>query len=1011
MGRSRREKERNPNSDLSADNSNDGTAARTRPYSYEEIMMRRKNKKLPGDVEGPGEAVNVLQNDSKNTASDVPEPERSHRTEKNSVRGAKKHLVEEHEKGISREEKKSVTGGNSVKGKEEEELHDSERKLKAKPSKDQNNRSHKDSVSDVENHISEELSKNISRGSERKISSKEDDRARGKDEETRDLRSKLKSNLEKYPKKKAEGPKDDKRVDDVGKHDERSRKDSKISSDQKGDERSRKDSKYNSDRKHSRDSVGKDRYGHIKALSETEGKRKQRNEVDEKYRSRDSLKKHNSGSQDHLKELKTKRRRSRSHEHEDRGRRSPSLSPRGHKRSSNQGREHSDWSGRLQSDSDSKRVSSNGIKSNSRRHSGSKSGLGGYSPRKRRSETAIKTPSPSIRSPEKRTAGWDLPPPVSGNNQSGSVFSSLQSSLHTVAMKVQDFPSTIPTATTIARSLSGISSNILPLKSNAAIDTVQLTQATRPMRRLYVENLPASASEKALLELFNDFLVSSGVNHIQGTKPCISCIIHKEKGQAVVEFLTPEDASAALSFDGRSFSGSNIKIRRPKDFLEVATVPIFMQTGAAEKPVVAVDEISDVVLDSPHKIFVGGISKALSSKMLMDIASVFGPLKAFHFQICEDPEEPCAFLEPAVSLLQYIDQSVTLKACAGLNGMKLGGQVLTVVQAFPEAKLEDKSGSPPFYGIPEHAKPLLMKPSQILNLKNVFNLEDLAASSEANIEEVLEDIRLECARFGTIKSVNLVKQQDVTTSLDARKVGKVDKSMESVIVQLDLGFVQINTEGEMTSKNNGHDSVENGRIEPSGNIGGTDDAFQDKSPFVHMKDEQREIGDLNNEIAVEDSSSVDNSISPSQKLHGHKNVKESLEITDSEGSNAVQTTECSDEDRLVAKETKLGKPKEELKFEEANREVIWEEAKIEPAEEVAELENSMGMAIDSTLKINDKEEDFNLNDVFEPGSVLVEYARTEASCMAAHCLYGRLFDDRVIQVEYVNYDLYKGRFP
>ena len=45
--------------------------------------------------------------------------------------------------------------------------------------------------------------------------------------------------------------------------------------------------------------------------------------------------------------------------------------------------------------------------------------------------------------------------------------------------------------------------------------------------------------------------------------------IHKGKGQALVEFLTPEDASAAVSFDGRIFCGSILKIRRPKDFVEV----------------------------------------------------------------------------------------------------------------------------------------------------------------------------------------------------------------------------------------------------------------------------------------------------------------------------------------------------------------------------------------------------------------------------------------------------------
>lgn len=53
--------------------------------------------------------------------------------------------------------------------------------------------------------------------------------------------------------------------------------------------------------------------------------------------------------------------------------------------------------------------------------------------------------------------------------------------------------------------------------------------------------------------------------------------IHKEKCQALLEFLTPEDASAALTFDGRSFSGSILKIRRPKVFAEVAVRIITMR--------------------------------------------------------------------------------------------------------------------------------------------------------------------------------------------------------------------------------------------------------------------------------------------------------------------------------------------------------------------------------------------------------------------------------------------------
>lgn len=53
----------------------------------------------------------------------------------------------------------------------------------------------------------------------------------------------------------------------------------------------------------------------------------------------------------------------------------------------------------------------------------------------------------------------------------------------------------------------------------------------------------------------------------------------------------------------------------------------------------------------------------------------------------------------------------------------------------------------------------------------------------------------------------------------------------------------------------------------------------------------------------------------------------------------------------------------------------------------------------------------NIGDSFEVGCVLVEFKREEGSCMAAHCLHGRRFDDRIVTVEYVDPDLYCKRFP
>lgn len=59
----------------------------------------------------------------------------------------------------------------------------------------------------------------------------------------------------------------------------------------------------------------------------------------------------------------------------------------------------------------------------------------------------------------------------------------------------------------------------------------------------------------------------------------------------------------------------------------------------------------------------------------------------------------------------------------------------------------------------------------------------------------------------------------------------------------------------------------------------------------------------------------------------------------------------------------------------------------------------------------DRKDDFvDLGHIFEPGSVIVEYRRLEAACMAAHCLHGRTFDGRVVTVEYVGHDSFQMRF-
>lgn len=742
--------------------------------------------------------------------------------------------------------------------------------------------------------------------------------------------------------------------------------------------------------------------------SEKESKHKRHDEED-KTRGRTPGKKPNSDTKEielmsaHHEKSKLRRNRSQSKERDKhRGKRSPSHSPKEHKHSSKYKRHHGespshfskDRPARDHSEVVDKRISSNGSTSY-KRHMLSSSGLGGYSPRKRKTNAAAKTPSPSRRFPEKKFAGWDLPPDGKDSLVAGSTFSLPASDLN-LTLNANEFPRSFPVTPAMVKPI-GISHLTLSSQMHA-VDSIQLTQATRPKRRLYVDNLEASATEKDLMECINNLFLSSGFSYLQGTQPCISCIIHKEKGQALLEFLTPEDASIALSFGGKSFFGCNLRLRRPKDYTEVTTFP-------PGKSLVAVDSVSNVVEDSRHKIFVGGISKVVSSEMLLEIASVFGPLKAYHFKVIGDSDEPCAFLE-------YVDHSVTSKACAGLTGMRLGGQVVTAVIATPDAAFLD--GKILSYGIPELAKPLLASPTSVLKLQNMLDPEGLLSLSDTGLEEIMEDIKLECSRFGVVTSINVVKPTSSSGMVEAYEVQKANASIDRS--SLEFGGINYSTE----QLNGSTDEVEEDRLEEPQKI---PSEFENSNRTMEDNrgvDESVEpegikritvIGDGFSEETVTEKpvknetcelSSVDGNVSlkdlPFEEKFGDCNVQSTNKLNDSEVE-FYHSNKNANNIHMMDKEKPF-----------VNDELIYEDDDAKFTNLVA-LCSKARKGSNAPENGGNKDTLYDLEDLFEPGSVLVEYKRAEASCTAAHCLHGRLFDGRVVAVSYVDHDLYRRRFP
>uniref|UniRef100_A0A0E0FZ00 RRM domain-containing protein n=1 Tax=Oryza nivara TaxID=4536 RepID=A0A0E0FZ00_ORYNI len=204
----------------------------------------------------------------------------------------------------------------------------------------------------------------------------------------------------------------------------------------------------------------------------------------------------------------------------------------------------------------------------------------------------------------------------------------------------------------------------------------------------------------------------------------------------------------------------------------------------SKKPVEEIKLISDVVRDSPHKIFIAGIPRVISSKMLRDIVSSFGQLAAYRFLFNEDLGGACAFLE-------YIDHSITSKACAGLNGMKLGGCVITAVGVLTDHPGQAGNEACPFHGIPANPKPLLAVPTQVLQLKNVFDQEEFSLLSKYEVDAVLEDVRVKCARYGAVKSINVVEYPAGSDNTKAPAVDARDNALASNNTALEAGCILV----------------------------------------------------------------------------------------------------------------------------------------------------------------------------------------------------------------------------
>ncbi|KAB8225177.1 hypothetical protein BDV33DRAFT_164612 [Aspergillus novoparasiticus] len=296
---------------------------------------------------------------------------------------------------------------------------------------------------------------------------------------------------------------------------------------------------------------------------------------------------------------------------------------------------------------------------------------------------------------------------------------------------------------------------------------------SRQAKRLFVSNLPASATGENLLSFFN--LQLNGLNVIHSVDPCISAQVSDDHSFALLEFKTPNDATVALAFDGITMDENEaagngaangapqgLEVRRPKDYIVPSGNEQEYQEGV----------LLNEVPDSPNKICVSNIPNYIPEEPVTMLLKSFGELKSFVLVKDGSTEE-----SRGIAFCEYADPNATSIAVEGLNGMELGDRHLKVVRAsigITQAAGLDMGVNAMSMFAKTTSQDL--ETSRVLQLLNMVTPEELMDSDD--YDEICDDVREECAKYGQVVELKIPRPSG--GSRQSPGVGKIFVKFDSV---------------------------------------------------------------------------------------------------------------------------------------------------------------------------------------------------------------------------------------
>jgi len=305
--------------------------------------------------------------------------------------------------------------------------------------------------------------------------------------------------------------------------------------------------------------------------------------------------------------------------------------------------------------------------------------------------------------------------------------------------------------------------------SNADSATPVMGSAiTRQARRLYVGNIPFGVTEEEMMEFFNQQMHLSGLAQAAGN-PVLAGQINLDKNFAFLEFRSIDECTQAVAFDGINLKGQSLKIRRPHDYQPMPGIT----DGPASSIPGVVGVVSTVVPDSPNKIFVGGLPTYLTEDQVKELLMSFGQLRGFNLV-----KDSATGLSKGFAFCEYVDTSLTEQAIQGLNGMQLGDKKLIVQRANVGSKGGGMMAQPVQIQVPglTQVSGGAGPATEVLCLLNMVTPDELRDDEE--YEDIVEDIKVECNKYGVVKSIEIPRPID---GVEVPGLGKVFVEFNSVM--------------------------------------------------------------------------------------------------------------------------------------------------------------------------------------------------------------------------------------